>query len=172
MTFQFIDIFVRPLRTLSPTLFWMRGAALAFISLLASRASCRRWPECCTRRIRVNFDFLSLEKHCSDTKANRRKTAPKINWWISKSRFFDWFANENFLVLSTFVCMPAALLVFIWLLASRPSVTACAECTARRIRDEVELKQTDRNSKYWISNFRNFEINQNNWNLWSCFTPI
>ena len=30
---------------------------------------------------------------CSDTKANRRKTAPKIKWWISKSWFFD---NENF----------------------------------------------------------------------------
>ena len=35
------------------------------------------------------------------------------------------------------------------LLASRPSCTACAPCTARRIRDEVELKQTDRSSKYF-----------------------
>ena len=76
--------------------------------------------------------------------------------------FFDYFAkvgfqnfeilttspNENFFILSTFVCMPAAPLAFIVMLASRPSCTACAECTARRIRDEVELKQTDRNSKF------------------------
>ena len=48
------------------------------------------------------LNFKILKFRCSDTKANRRKPAPKIGRWIPKFRNFDWFAKENFRHLDIF----------------------------------------------------------------------
>ena len=59
----------------------MRGAALAFISLLASRASCRRWPECCTRRIRVVGTTVPQQLPCDKLPAGKARatSCPQAN---------------------------------------------------------------------------------------------
>ena len=82
--------------------------------------------------------------------------------WISNFLIFDYFAKEKFVVLPTFVCMPAALLAFTLLsvVAQRvPNAPRDAFAT-RSSWDKLSALQ---NLDFQI--FRNFEINKNNRNL-------
>ena len=128
--------------------------------------------------VKSKLNFKIMPFHCSDTRANRRKTASKIDRWISKFRIFDYFANENFLISGDHFGSQSPILFACRLVSLLVLCCSLHEQAARRVpnaaHDAVATRsQWDKLSALPNLGFQNFEIleiNINLSNLQTCFS--